>query len=333
MQTFFLNTWNTIPPGASNKTDKVRTLPLPAHAPPHPHNPVRLVSHHHATTMRSLLLFPLLLFLTHYPHDTNAVTRGPARSNRGAGVNNDHAVIGGESIIAQSIQNANTMRRIQKAATEGEEFVFKSKEQVDAVFRCTACYLSIPYLSKQVVGRFEIGRPVSSNRIEVRDTVARVVKQVCQTSKQIKKDPPVMEACHSFIKDNVENLIDLLVLRTDPTEEVFESDLTAQICRHSDEIDDQTCPPGIPSMADLLQNRFAEQDADTLAKKTKQLAQEKDRKQKKKEAARERRKKKTKKQDKQGKGTKTDEERGKGTKQKRKKKRKRVVKRKRRVDL
>ena len=278
--------------------------------------------HHHATTIRSLLLFPLLLFLTHYPHDTNAVARGPARSNRGASVNHDHAVIGGEGIIARSIQNANTMRRIQKAATKGEEFVFKSKEQVDAVFRCTACHLSIPYLSKQVVGRLEIGHPVSSNRIEVRDTITRVVKQVCQTSEQIKKDPPVMEACHSFIKDNVENLIDLLVLRTDPTEEMFESDLTAHICRHSDEIDDRTCPPGIPSMADLLQNRFAEQDA-----------QEKERKQKTEEAARDRRKKKTKKPDKQGKGTKTDQERGMDTKKKRKKKRKRVVKRKRRVDL
>jgi hypothetical protein len=230
-----------------------------------------------------------------------AVARGPARSYRTDRLNTDHAVLGGESIIAQSIRTKETMHRIEKAAKKGEEFVFDSKEKVDAVFRCTACYRAIPYLSQRIVGRFEIGRPKTFDRVTARDSIRKVVKNLCVDAEQISKDPPIKEGCIDFVADNIENLIDLLLLRSDPEDELFESDLPASICRDPEEIDTRTCPPGTPSMGDLLQNRFQEQD----------LVEEDEKK----------------------KERKIEDKKRKRKKKKKKKKKRRVVKRKRRVNI
>ena len=240
-----------------------------------------------STKTMLLALFTLLLPIT-----IHSTARGPPRSYLNNRLNKEHIVIGGHDIIDQAIRTAETQERLEQAANKGEEFVFHSKKEVDAVFKCTACYMSMSYLNSQIVGRMEIKHSSSKpnhqqHRNTIRTNIRSIVSKTCETSSSISKDEPVRAACIGFIQDNIEDLVNILLVRTDPTDDLFESDLKGAICRDVNELDG--CGPGVPSMANLLQNRFKEDD------QAKVIAEEKEKLQKKEETEAKKRKKKRKK--------------------------------------
>ena len=276
--------------------------------------------------MTHLLLSLLLLAITPIP--TTPVARGPPRSYRSRRTNKDHVVLGGEILAMQKAKRSHeTLQRLENAAKKGEEFVFDSKEKVDAVFRCTSCYLSIPHLSSLVVGRLELQEKKSSvakskERNDMREKIRAMVRQTCTEDESIHKDPPVLEACAGFVHDNEENLVDLLLLRTDPEDEMFEVDLSSvTVCRDPNEIDEMTCAPGVPSMGDLLAQRFQEEDEKKQEEETRkfQLKREKEKEKEKEEEEEEKRRNRNK-----------VNKKGKKKKRKTKKKKKRVVMKRRR---
>ena len=198
-----------------------------------------------------------------------ATARGPARSYRGearrrrAGI---RAQIGGEEqMFAAQKHKVELANKVKKLAEKGAEFVFDSKEKVDAVFRCTACKRAVSALGKAIVGRLEIGRrrvakgrPESrvGTRGKVRKRIRRLIEEVCR-SPEITKDQNMAEQCPIFIQASGGRLEDMFLDHCDPDEESFEDDVNSEeVCRSVLLTDPDTCAPGVKSMDDLLADRI-----------------------------------------------------------------------------
>ena len=202
-----------------------------------------------------------------------ATARGPARSYRGearrrrAGI---QAQIGGEEEMFEAhAKRIELTHKVKELADKGAEFVFDSKEKVDAVFRCTACKKAVRILGAKIVGRLEIGRGRKqgkkgkkmkqrrkATRGKIRKRIRDIIHGVCSNS-QITKDQNTAEQCPLFIEANSGGLEDMFLDHCDPEGEYFEDDVNSdEVCRSVVLTDTDTCPPGVKSINELVAGRI-----------------------------------------------------------------------------
>ena len=227
-----------------------------------------------------LLLIIMGILLAAMPSLREAATaRGPSRSYRGEARRRrsgmPQALIGGQEEVFEGHKRTLELRhKVKELANKGTEFVFDSKEKVDAVFRCTACKRVVSALSLDIVGRLQIGRPkkkakgtkrMTASRGKIRMRIRALIESICSRT-EIMGDKNTVEQCPFFIKASAGSLEDMFLDRCDPEDEFFEEDVdTEEVCRSTVLTDEHTCPPGVLSMEGLLAKRINEnQEADQL---------------------------------------------------------------------
>jgi hypothetical protein len=218
-----------------------------------------------------------------------ATARGPARAYRGeakrrrAGI---QAQIGGEEEMFEAhAKKVELALKVKELAKKGAEFVFDSKEKVDAVFRCTACKKAVGILGKDIVGRLKIGRERqqegrkkkkkkkkkkrTATRGKIRKHIRALIEGVCARS-EITKDQNTAGQCPLFIQASAGSIEDMFLDHCDPEGEYFEDDIdTEEVCRSVVLTDAGTCAPGVKSMDELLAGRI---NADAEEKRQKERA-------------------------------------------------------------